>query len=795
MKNHIRCLLAACCLAGIEPAASAQTVVAPPADTGTVVKMDPFSVTQGHDDPLQVISMDATNASFGLDQSIFDTPRAITSISAEMMDRYDVTNIDDLTRISPGTFTSSFYGIAGQIDVRGTPGDTYFRDMKRIENPGNFPTPIAAADRIDIVRGPPSPIFGAGKVGGYLDFFPKSSRAETGLYIDGDAGILTAIYGSWDKKVENAEVGGSGTILGKKAGYYVYISSEDSGSYYRNGFTKQAILQTTFDVDLTPTVRIELGEQYQWWNGTENAGWNRVTQALIDHGTYLAGSPLLNLDTNGDGAISPAEATAAGGLSTTSVYGTPPKLGPQYALNPATVHYVTLPRSDVLIDNGDGALSKSFNTFFDTIDDINPDLTATNKFYTDYLDRDKHSSYGFSQYNHAYSIEDRVVFDQTLQVAPWFKMQNAYSLGFRYYDAIGASDSFFELAERRDLSVGGTPNDRVWLSWFRPDLNPWGSWVHSIYEDTGGAILSDLTFWDKAHLLLGGRDDYINFFSQNAQHIRTGSGLYAYAFKKPVGFSGSFSYDVTPWLKPYITYAQQPTPLIGQTGEVTVASLEANPLYSSDLREAGIKAELLNKKLYFDTDIYRQNRSSFDVLTNSITAYVAQGYEAELRFVPTKELSFTGAVTLQKTVYDPLVARTVYANPTVAGLSDPSTGYAGDERVTLPATPFFAERPGEPDRVMSLYGTYLFDDGLGFTLGAVYTSRVSAGASELVELPSSLVFTTSISYQYKRWRAKLGIDNLTNVRYFHSLSPDSFGDFTVLPEPPRSANFSIAYRF
>jgi iron complex outermembrane receptor protein len=247
-------------------------------------------------------------------------------------------------------------------------------------------------------------------------------------------------------------------------------------------------------------------------------------------------------------------------------------------------------------------------------------------------------------------------------------------------------------------------------------------------------------------------------------------------------------------MHPYITYAQQPTPLIGQVGEVTVGSLQANPLYSSNLREAGIKAELLDKKLFAAVDVYRQNRSSFDVLTNSITAYVAQGFETELRYVPTKELTFTGALTLQKTVYQPLSARTVYANPYVTG-NNPASAYGGDQRVTIPATPFFAERPGEPDRVMSIFGTYLLDDGLGVTLGGVYTARVSAGASELVELPSSFIVSTSITYQYKRWRAKLGIDNLFNKRYFHSLSPDSFGDFTVLPEPPRNANFSIMYRF
>jgi iron complex outermembrane receptor protein len=54
--------------------------------------------------------------------------------------------------------------------------------MLRLENPGNYPTPIAAADRIDIVRGPASPIYGPSKTGGYMNFVPKTARAANGTY-------------------------------------------------------------------------------------------------------------------------------------------------------------------------------------------------------------------------------------------------------------------------------------------------------------------------------------------------------------------------------------------------------------------------------------------------------------------------------------------------------------------------------------------------------------------------------------------------------------------------------------
>ena len=107
---------------------------------------------------------------FGFEKSILDTPRSASTISEEMMDRFNMQDIDELVVLAPGTFTQSFFGVAGSLDVRGTAGETYFRGIRRLDNPGNYPTPIGASDRVDIVRGPASPIMGPSKIGGYLNF-------------------------------------------------------------------------------------------------------------------------------------------------------------------------------------------------------------------------------------------------------------------------------------------------------------------------------------------------------------------------------------------------------------------------------------------------------------------------------------------------------------------------------------------------------------------------------------------------------------------------------------------------
>ncbi|NHN19844.1 Plug domain-containing protein, partial [Bacillus amyloliquefaciens] len=86
-------------------------------------------------------------------------------ISKEQIERFGITDIYDLVAQAPGTFTNSFFGVGGALDIRGTPGEGYFRGGRRLDNPGNYPTPIGASDRIDIVRGPASPIYGPSKTG------------------------------------------------------------------------------------------------------------------------------------------------------------------------------------------------------------------------------------------------------------------------------------------------------------------------------------------------------------------------------------------------------------------------------------------------------------------------------------------------------------------------------------------------------------------------------------------------------------------------------------------------------
>src|ERR1700676_2511746 len=167
-------------------------------------------------DRLSVMQTKPVDSVFGFDKTVLETPRSLTTITSDLLSKTNITGINDLVALTPGSFTQSFFGVAGSLDVRGTPGENYFRGMKRIDNPGNYPTPIGASDSIDIVRGPASPIFGPSKEGGYLNFHPKSAKADANdTEPTGDIGFEG---GSWGKKVLHASLSGPSSLFDKPLG-------------------------------------------------------------------------------------------------------------------------------------------------------------------------------------------------------------------------------------------------------------------------------------------------------------------------------------------------------------------------------------------------------------------------------------------------------------------------------------------------------------------------------------------------------------------------------------------------
>jgi iron complex outermembrane recepter protein len=786
-------------------------------------------------DKLHVLQIEPNSTVFGLDKSILETPRALSTISNELLDRANIADINDLVALTPGSFTTSFFGTAGSLDIRGTAGENYFRGMKEIDNPGNYPTAIGASDEIDIVRGPASPVDGPSKVGGYMDFIPKSARADSGAYLPDIKGDIGVTAGSWDERTLHAELGGPSDLFGLKSGFYVYTQLEDSGSYYDNSFTRQQIYQGSYNIDFSDTFRTEAGGMYQNFAGTQIAGWNRVTQALINNGTYVTGSPA-SIDTNGNGYIDVGEGKGADLIS--FIYQGDPRtlspaviasdLNPNMALlNPGTAH---LSGNQVLVAPNDGLQTGVTTLYFDAIWQPTEDLNLTNKSFFQQENNFNNNAYGFTQKFETWAVEDQVRLQWKTKVGDWLTASLQTGPQFRHQDFHYGDDDEVELFDRRDLTLPATQDSPIYDRSLPTQVvdptttTPWSDHTHGYWNDAGYALLVDGVFFDHLDILAGARFD--NFFVHTGSYGDTVANTAGYEFndsENHSSWSGSVSYGLPLGLRPYVTLARQASLTSGQGGEIDptqlytvtdgVAARSGNAVTGSTLNEYGIKGSWLDGHLYWAADYFDQNRTDYnaqDLVSNNST--LTKGEEFETRWVISSVVTVIGSFTNIK-IWDTTAKAGQFSYvgaQDVPGVN-PALFFGGQLETLFTDLPQYGGslKAGTPQTIYSLTGLISFQDlsghfggwaaqalhGLTGSLGVSSVDSAYSGFSKTVLLPGYTLLNGGLHYEDAHWKLGLEGKNITNARYFRSNFPDLFGGSLVLPEPPRNWLLSLGYKF
>ena len=269
-------------------------------------------------DYFSILPNQASDSSFGLDMSLVDTPRSVSEVREDLIQKFALRSVDDLVRLTPGAFTSSFFGIRGAMDIRGEPADNYFRGFRRIANPGAFNTIVRGAERLEILRGPVSPLYGTGSIGGQLNYIPKSSKSDGSKYISGPSGDLGVTVGSYSQQIVFGEFGMPFTVGESQGGLQIFAEVEDSGSFYDLYEPSSELLQVAFDIDVSDSTTLEFGLQYQSSDSIQVPGWTRVTQELVDNGTVITGAPPVR-NRNGGVDLRPNESGFISSFAATSI--------------------------------------------------------------------------------------------------------------------------------------------------------------------------------------------------------------------------------------------------------------------------------------------------------------------------------------------------------------------------------------------------------------------------------------------------------------------------------------------
>ena len=755
-------------------------------------------------DKAGLLEKQPNNTVFGIDKPLLETPRSASFVSDVTLQRYGIETIDGLTAVSPGAYTASFYGVPGALNIRGTLAENYFRGFKRIENRGTYSTPIGAAEQIQIVRGPPTPIYGSGKVGGMLNFIPKSGKNEGG-YLTEPTGEVTLTYGSYNKKNATAQLGLPANFGAVTGGVYLYGEVEDSHSFYKGIYPRRQTGELSADFDLGNGWTTAFGGMlYHSKGDVQTPGWNRLTQALIDNQTYITGRDTSLKDSDGNGRLTPNEIGYYPYASAMylAYYGYPSS----DALHTLDVGVGTTklsPRT-VYISGADFSKTRTNTLYYDLGKELTPTSAVKLQLFYDDQENKRFVSYGYPAWFDSSVWEARLTYNFAYDLGI-ITSKSFVGASYRSFDGRRREsyNSGLIALDRRDIAFGATPTDIIGNPFNAGDGVKWENDNKSDWKQRGVFFTTDIMIREQLNLMLGGRyDDY------DVKSNDTGFLSYTVAGQQKAGkgqgtYTASLTYKTPVGVMPYISYAKASALEMSQAGDIA-PGLVANGawLSDSDLAEAGVKFQLLKGTLVGSLAGYRQNRTQ---LLNgppiSVQGTRAKGVELEVRWLASEHLSFTFSGNTQHTTVKGPDTSFQYIPAYTAGVSG-QQGYGGTYVVwnfnSLPGRAGDYDYTLIPKSVVSLYGAYTSDEydwgKVGATLGVTHVTKTSGTVQNAVTYPAYAVASGSLYYEYGPYTATLNVDNLFDKLYF-TPDADSYANLGVLPSKGREWRVTLARKF
>lgn len=749
------------------------------------------------------------SAALGIEKPLVETPRSVTSVSELLLDRYNIKSVYDLTAVAAGTYTGSFFGIPGSLNIRGALADTYFNGFQQITNYSIYRTPVDASSSIDLVRGPPSPAYGAGQIGGFMNFSPKSVHGADATYLARAKGAMSATIGSYNQREATLEGGAPFALGARKAGVYGYLSLVDSGSFYRGRHPKDQTAQLTFNTELSGNWALSATAQYLNSDGyLKNIGWNRVTQALIDESEYVSGRALAPIAQPGAAFITPAAFSAAatqapGGIQQYVLpgFGILGIANDYTRLDPTTVKRVKLSPRDTLISPVDINRARTPIFYLGVTGAVVGSGTLKLESFSQHLEALNYLSVGFATEVRTTVNEERLTYNDKRSIGDNLVLQSMVGVSFRYARAktFAYLNSGVTSQDRWDLSKPQTADDIFNAVFATKDRDGyrWDNAVDSRQSNLALFGMADAMFFDRLGVTAGIRSDNYALKSNDTGTLGTNGGTSS-------DHPGTTSYEIsvslkTPYAVPYATYARSHSLNFDTGGAIAPGFIASgNAIGTSTLRELGVKTSQLNGRFYASADIYRQTNQYVDVRNKAVDSREGEGFEAELRYLATESLGMTGVLTysrIRQRASGDGAGPFLVITPEQAGIAGVD-GYGG---MFVTNAGFIGLGDGyelhtTPRLSGSLFATYDRRGAWGLTGGVTYNSWTGGSIPGSIRLPAYLLARAGAYAMIKGARIDLYVDNLFDRRYFIA-EYDVDANASVLPGLGREIHLKLSTRF
>ena len=369
---------------------------------------------------------------YGTEKGIVDTPRNVTIISREQLDAISIRDPRDFTKVTSSAYTQSNFGAPSNPSIRGQTADMLVNGMRRglTTNGNGLPVNFNAVESVNILKGPPSVAVGASQyVGGSVDLITKKP------FFSGNESTVSLTGDSEGLRVYQID---SNFVLSDQSAFRVSTTLEDTEDYfYDNAKRKTKALYGAYTFSPSDNYRLELSGEYFYADYSENWGWNRVTQDMLNNNTYISGGSTNNMSDLVFG-----------------VGGTQASPNP-FAFTVADTSITTeLDRSQRLLANGDD--SEGELTTLQAIQTFTPepDIEIVNNTLYQYRDRDTYSSYQYSEVlRDNYQLENRTEFRKTFDFGKFINKINA-GTSLRHTYVMAANDYYHEPANFWDIASG-----------------------------------------------------------------------------------------------------------------------------------------------------------------------------------------------------------------------------------------------------------------------------------------------------------------------------------------------------
>lgn len=784
-------------------------------------------------DPVGLLEDRKSESVFGLEKALVDTPRAISVVSETTIDRYAIEDIDDFITTTPGTFGGSFFGLPGAITVRGDISETYFRGFRKVRNDGLFPTPVGASDSVEIIRGIVPVNYGVGRIGGLLNFLPKTTSAQNITASDGPQGSIEATLGSFQKRIFSGEIAVPFKLAGRESGASLYVEYENSDDFLRRRSPEQAIVQATANHDFGNGWYVEIGGQYQDTEGyRQSPGFNRLTQDLIDNGTYITGNDTAVTDVNGNGFLDQGEVDAVvgraffGAISNIRSFvdpafaflpspGSDPAIADAFALD-SNVGTTQVDRRNVFIGPDDVQDARNFTLYGDIVKEFDDGAEAKLQFFYDDLKADLSVGYGFASSTDSSIFEVRGSYNREFELHPDVRVNVLGQASYQRND-VDLSEYFlsgFLVLDRADISDGVQGSETFATPVIDPNT-PFDSIFISDWNDIGVALITDWTFFDRFNVIGGLRYDRLDAEAEDRGVTNFGTPVTGEGSDDDVAWNISASYSSRFGVVPYFTFARANQRLDNVAGGFNPDRAAAEQLLSeAELIEGGIKWSLLDDSLTGSVLYYSMEREQLDPFGNAIIED-SEGFEAEVNWVVNENWAFTANATVQEfeITAEPGLGEFVTVSPLhpsaqaqlVAGGAtpgDPTAGYGGLfaalNATSLPELVDGYEREVIPDVTVSAFGTYTSPETrfgtYGVTFGGTYVDETSGKTAARVVLPDYWLLRAAFFASYGNFGINATIENLTNVDYFQPVQ-GVYEEVAALPGEQRIFRVTLSYKF